>query len=186
MPLSPPAPRKHLHTRKVECFGYQREDGLWDIEGHITDTKTYSFVNTERGELEPGMPVHDMWIRLTINDRMEIVDAEAVTEASPFSICGNIAPDYKKLIGLRIVSGFTQAVKDRLGGTAGCTHLTELLGPVGTVAYQTMVRPRQPPPLGAGLEPVKRPRVLNTCHAFHEEGPIVKRLWPDYYTGPDA
>ncbi len=38
MPLSPPAAsREHIHTRVVECRGYRRDDGLWDIEGHITD-----------------------------------------------------------------------------------------------------------------------------------------------------
>lgn len=181
MPLSPAAPRKHLHTRTVECFGYQRDDGLWDIEGHIVDTKTYTFSNTHRGTLEPGDHLHDMWVRLTINDRMEIVDAEAVTEAGPFAICGDIAVDYKKLIGLRIASGFTAAVKDRLGGVQGCTHLTELLGPVGTVAYQTMVRNGPPTDPNAP----RKPRPLNTCHAFDSNGAVVKQFWPDAYTGAD-
>ncbi|MBO6784243.1 MAG: DUF2889 domain-containing protein, partial [Alphaproteobacteria bacterium] len=45
MPLSPPAEREHIHTRTVECAGYRRTDGLWDIEGHLTDVKTYTFEN---------------------------------------------------------------------------------------------------------------------------------------------
>ena len=42
MPLSAPAPRHFMHNRAIECRGYQREDGLWDIEGHLVDTKTYA------------------------------------------------------------------------------------------------------------------------------------------------
>lgn len=187
MPLSPPVPRHHYHTRKVECFGYCREDGLWDIEGHITDTKTYAFTNTSRGTLEPGEPVHDMWIRLTINDQMEIVDVEAVTQASPFTVCSSITPEYKKLIGLKIVAGFTAAVRDRLGGVHGCTHLTELLGPIGTVAYQTMVRAKnETPKPGDTRGPEihnRRPRHINTCHALSSDGPVVQQHWPDFYTG---
>jgi hypothetical protein len=32
MSLPAPAPRRHLHTRVISCEGYEREDGLFDIE----------------------------------------------------------------------------------------------------------------------------------------------------------
>ncbi len=60
MPLSPPVGRQHLHTRKVTCQGFYRDDGLYDIEGHITDEKTYEHANEWRGSLQPGDFVHDM------------------------------------------------------------------------------------------------------------------------------
>ena len=72
MPLSPPAERQHIHTRRVTCQGFRRADGLWDIEGHITDVKTYPFANDYRGTIEPGDPIHDMWIRLTLDDSFEV------------------------------------------------------------------------------------------------------------------
>ena len=53
MPLSPPAPRTHIHTRTVTVMGYEREDGLFDIEAQMTDTKTYGFRNNWRGEITP-------------------------------------------------------------------------------------------------------------------------------------
>ena len=49
MPLPAPAPRQLLHKRVVQCWGYRREDGLWDIEGRLVDTKTYPFPNEDRG-----------------------------------------------------------------------------------------------------------------------------------------
>ena len=66
MPLSPPTARKLLHTRTVSCHGYQRDDGLWDIEGHLVDGKTYGFDNDHRGVVNAGEPVHEMWLRLSI------------------------------------------------------------------------------------------------------------------------
>jgi hypothetical protein len=72
MPLSPPVGRQHLHTRKVTCQGFYRDDGLWDIEGRITDEKTYEHANEWRGPLKAGDLVHDMSIRLTLDHRFTI------------------------------------------------------------------------------------------------------------------
>jgi hypothetical protein len=116
MPLSPPVGRQHLHTRRVTCQGFFREDGLWDIEGRITDEKSYEHANEWRGPLKPGDFVHDMSIRLTLNDRFTIVDVDAVTDKSPYRICGDVTPDFKKLIGLRVGGGFHREVRARLGG----------------------------------------------------------------------
>ncbi len=160
MPLSPPVGRQHLHTRRVTCQGFFREDGLWDIEGHITDEKTYEHSNEWRGPLKPGDFVHDMSIRLTVDHRFTIVDVEAVTDKSPYQICGNVAPDFKKLIGLRIGGGFHRKVKERLGGVHGCTHIVELLGPVATTAFQT-VSSRQ----GARAQPGASPQDRQTAQA---------------------
>ena len=105
MPLSAPQAREHIHTRDITCTGYRRDDGLWDIEGHLTDTKTYAFSNDERGEVPPGVPVHEMWIRLTVNDTLEIKDVEAATDYSPFALCRDVTPNFQRLIGLRIGAG---------------------------------------------------------------------------------
>ena len=79
MPLSEPAAREKLHTRTVTCEGFRRADGLWDIEGHMTDVKTYGFDNSWRGRVEPGEPLHGMWLRLTIDEDFTIRAAEAFT-----------------------------------------------------------------------------------------------------------
>ena len=199
MPLSPPVGRQHLHTRRVICQGFYRDDGLFDIEGRITDTKTYEHANEWRGPLKPGDYVHDMSIRLTLDHRFNIVAVEAVTDSSPYRICGDVAPNFQKLIGLRIGGGFNKAVRERLGGTHGCTHLVELLGPVATTAFQTAgsrranelqaahrlkigkpAQPRDP------SKPLRKPYVLDSCHAWASDGEVAKRWVPQFYTGPDA
>ncbi|MDR3516364.1 MAG: DUF2889 domain-containing protein [Azospirillaceae bacterium] len=191
MPLSAPAARDHLHTRVVTCQGFRRADGLWDIEGHITDVKTYLFNNEHRGTISPGEPLHDMWIRLTLDDDFTVRAIEAVTDASPFVPCSTITPVFQKLVGLRITKGWTRAVKERLGGVLGCTHLVELLGPVATTAFQTLypilsqeraARDREHGRAGSTAK--HRPAIIDTCHALAADGPIVARYWPQFATGP--
>lgn len=192
MPLSEPAAREPIHTRLVDCRGYRRQDGLWDIEGHITDTKTYGFGNEERGTVAAGMPIHDMWIRLTVDDGLTIQAVEAVTDASPYRICPNVTPNFQRLVGLRIGPGFRKAVRERLGGTEGCTHLVELLGPVGTTAFQTVFpivereQFKKSQEAGGAAKSGRRPALLDTCYAFSRDGEVVRRQWPDFYRPPDA
>jgi hypothetical protein len=201
MPLSPPIGRQHLHTRRVTCQGFFREDGLWDIEGRITDTKSYQHANEWRGPIKSGEFVHDMSIRLTLDHKFTIVDVEAVTDSSPYRICGEVTPDFKKLIGLRVGGGFHRAVRERLGGVHGCTHIVELLGPVATTAFQTVSSRKardlnrehranngtlpKPDPAKAS-KPPRKPSVIDTCHAWAADGDVVKRWTPQFYTGPDA
>jgi hypothetical protein len=202
MPLSPPVGRQHLHTRRVTCQGFFREDGLWDIEGRITDTKSYEHANEWRGALKAGEFVHDMSIRITLDHKFTIVDVEAVTDRSPYRICGEVAPDFKKLIGLRVSGGFHRAVRERLGGVHGCTHIVELLGPVATTAFQTVSSRKardlnhehraktgtlpKPDAAKAPRKPPRKPPVIDTCHAWAADGEVVKRWAPQFYTGPDA
>ncbi len=189
MPLSPPAVREPMHNRNVECRGYLREDGLWDIEGHIVDTKAYDFHNEHRGEVVRGTPVHDMWIRLTVDEEFVVRDVEVVTDASPYSICPAVTPNFKRLIGLRIASGWTRRVRERVGGTRGCTHLVELLGPLATTAFQAiggyLRRRAREEHDGPDTRSGKRPSILNPCHAWADDSEVVRRWAPNFYTGED-
>ena len=69
------------HTRTITCKGYRRKDGLWDIEAHMTDIKTFSFENRDRGGIQAGEPVHEMWCASPGPDFV-IHDLEAVTDLS--------------------------------------------------------------------------------------------------------
>ena len=186
MPLSQPADRERIHTRSYEFGGYHRADGLWDIEGHMTDTKTYPVDNRDRGRLEPGDPVHDMWLRLTIDEDMVVHGIEAVTDAGPFTLCPAITPNFQRMVGHRIGAGWRGAIRKELGGVHGCTHLVEMLGAMGTVAYQTLysarVRKAKDQAKANGGPRPKSP-LIDSCHAFASNGPVVKREWPEHYTG---
>ncbi|MFC7158188.1 DUF2889 domain-containing protein [Pseudidiomarina halophila] len=189
MPLSSPAPRKHLHTRTITYTGYERDDGLWDIEGHMTDTKTYAFENQWRGEIQPGEPVHEMWVRLTLDDNYVIQDIEAVTDNSPFEMCPAIVSSYKRLIGVRIgaPAGANISASELAGGGLHPYHRTSLSARHrGHADHDARADEKG----GRGREdltwPRQRPPVLNTCHAWATTSPAVKQFLPDYYEGPKS
>lgn len=181
MPLSEPVAREMLHTRRIVLNGYRRADGLYDVEAQLTDTKTYGFANEDRAFIEPGEPLHGMSMRMTVDEDMLITGFEAATDYSPYTICPQVAPNFARLVGLRIGRGFLRAAAERVGGVHGCTHLRELLQQMATVAFQTLY-PVLAKRAQAGASP--EPSLLNTCYAYGADSPVVQRRWPEHYTGP--
>ena len=185
MPLSTPQPRNAIHKRAIECVGYERDDGLWDIEAHLVDSKTFAHKRRDNESVrQPGQPVHNMWIRLTIDLDMLIHEAEAKTDDGPHPTCGDITVNFKQLAGVTIGPGWRREIRLRLGGVHGCTHLVELLGPLGTTAFQATGRAREAH--NAGRAATRKPYQLNSCHIYNEDGPEVLRRWPQHYSGPRA
>ena len=80
-------PREAVHKRQINCNGFVREDGLYDIEAELTDHKTYAFPSDFRGTVTPDLPVHHMVLRITINKDRVIQHAEAITITGPYAIC---------------------------------------------------------------------------------------------------
>ena len=186
MSLSPAAPRRHLHTRTITCEGYEREDGLFDIEARIVDTKTYAVDEPYRGHREAGMHVHDMQLRLTLDREMVVRDIEVATNDAPYDSCFTVAQAYKGLIGARVGGGWRRAVNEAVGGTKGCTHLRELLMPAATVAFQTIGGwPRAGQAATASrpdTDPArKKPYFIDGCKAWASDGPVVERLFPLHF-----
>jgi hypothetical protein len=180
MPLSQPGERELLHLRDIAIRGYRRADGLFDIDAEIADAKSYGFSISDR-RLEPGDKLHNMVVRMTVDERLTIVACEAVTEAGPFATCGGGAETFGRLVGLTIRAGFLREANARIGGVDGCTHIRELLQQMATVAFQTtfVLRQRQT------ASEHEASRLVNSCHAYSSAGPLVRRRWPNLYTGPD-
>ena len=177
MPLPQPAAREHLHTRSIVCDGYRREDGLFDLEARLLDTKSHAYPLMS-GVRSPGEPVHDMWIRVTIDRAFTIRAVEASMPAVPYpGGCDAIEPAYAKLVGANLAHGFRKDVKERLGGVHGCSHLTELVGHLPTAAVQMF----------AGLVPEddgrQKPFQLDRCHALESHSETVRRWYPKWYRG---
>lgn len=183
MSLSSAAPRRKMHTRTIVCDGYQRDDGLWDIEARIVDVKAYPYVEPVRGRREAGEHVHEMMVRLTVDDAMLVRAIEVAMPATPYGTCQTAAPAYQQLVGKRIGGGWRKAVNEAVGGTRGCTHVRELLFPMATVAFQTIGGWSEnesggsaPPP----AEPGQKPYFLDGCKAWASDGEIVARFHPQY------
>lgn len=176
IPSNPPA-RRLVHTRRVECMGFERSDGLFDIEGHIRDTKAEDS-NLLFKTVPAGSPIHDMRIVVTIDSNLVIHRIEAHTHSAPSRFCTEINEAYAGLEGVTIGAGFMKEVKSRLSGPKGCTHLTELLGPIATTAIQTLMGwHKAAPARGEAADPaIGAPAhpMVDTCHAWRAGGEVVQ------------
>lgn len=182
MPLSTATTRELAHTRVVTCLGYKRSDRLWDIEGRIVDTKPYRFPNKDRGgHIEAGEALHDMSIRLTVDIDLNVLDAEAVIDGSPYNYCKGVTSIAKNLIGLKIAPGWTAKSKVAMGQNLGCTHLTELLGPIATTAIQTISSERIKRSTQTKADSPSKSNFFNTCYSLAANSPVVKEHWPEQY-----
>ncbi len=170
--------RQLLHTRQVSCQGYLRSDGLWDIEGRMTDIKSFDMHNPDRGgQIAAGEPLHDISLTLTFDRTMKIREVSARIDYSPFNQCPRIIKAFQQLVGLRVSPGFSRQVKELFSGVSGCTHLVELLPPIATTAYQTLWQSEKG---YDGDDPEVHKFLLNSCHALAVDGDVIKTHWPEY------
>ena len=178
MPLSAPALRERLHVRAVVYEGFQRGDGLFDIEGHLTDVKDRD-TTLLSGVRRAGDAIHDMWVRVTIDRDCTIRDIEAKMDAVPYpGGCDTITPQYRTLIGTNLLHGFRKRLHDTLGHVRGCTHLTEMLHSLPTAAVQTFAGLKRREDEGA-----HKPFQLDRCHALETSSETVRRYYPRWYRG---
>jgi len=179
MPLPlPTVERTRMHVRSVELGGYKRVDGLWDIEARLIDRKDHNYPISSK-TIARGEAVHDMSVRVTIDAKMNVLDALACTDAAPYDgMCGSIAPDYSKLVGLNLFNGFRKAVRDLFGATQGCSHISEQLMFLPTAALQTFASDV----LDNAASEFK-PFQLDRCHALDSKSEAVRRYYPRWYRG---
>jgi hypothetical protein len=183
MPLPEAVPRQHLHTRSVAYRGYLRDDGLWDIEGEMSDTKTYAFDMNERGHMAPGTPVHGMTVRVTVDDAMKIHAIAASMDFTPYGECTRGEDPMQRMVGVTMGPGWRQAIERELGGIKGCTHLRELLFNLATAAYQAVFpyRDRQRELQGVKAAQLTQPPYhLGRCIAWDFDGPVVAKIYPQF------
>jgi hypothetical protein len=174
--------RRPVHTRSISVQAFAREDGLWDLEASLVDTKARDF-QLATGIRPAGEPVHDMWLSVTIDARLNVIAVDAQSKRVPYpGHCEAITPAYEKLVGLNLLRDFRAAVRERLGGVAGCSHLTELATVLPTAAIQAFAgevyKTRDSSQHAPGDE---KPWQLDRCHALRSDGAAVAQFYPRWY-----
>jgi hypothetical protein len=108
MPLSQAAPRNEIHHRVIDMMAYAREDGFHDIEAHLVDRKPFPVERTfQLKPIPPGEPLHDLWIRVTVDAEYVVRRIEASSDATPFPVCKEAASTLDVLVGERIATDWS-------------------------------------------------------------------------------
>ena len=174
--------RQLKHRRSIDVQIYARGNGLWEVDAHLTDLRPRE-TRMATGMLPAGQLIHDMLLRLVVDERFNVVEAGAETRAMPYpGDCGSYGDIYGRLVGLNLMSGFRHAVKERLGGVQGCTHITELTQVLPTAVVQAFA--------GEALDTrgdsagSAQPFQIDRCHALRADGEAVKIFYPRWYRVP--
>lgn len=185
LPVHPSITRRPLHRRALDVQVFAREDGLFDVEANLIDTKSQD-VPLAGKPRKAGEPIHEMQLHLTVDATLTVTAASSDTLWMPYpDACADHGDAYASLVGLNLLKGFRQAVADRLGGTAGCTHLTELCQILPTAVIQAMagsvIDTRE------GDADGNPPFQLDRCHALRLDGATVAKFYPRWHLAtPEA
>jgi hypothetical protein len=180
MPLPPAAPQRQLkHRRQIDVQVFSRGDGLWEVDATLVDTKTRTAQMAD-GPRAAGQPIHSMLLRLVVDEGLNIVEAGSQTEWMPYpGVCSEHGDAYQALVGLNLLQNFHRHVRERLGGTRGCTHITELAQVLPTAVVQGFageVIDTRGTAAGAS-----QPFQIDRCHALRSSGEAVREHYPRWY-----
>lgn len=175
--------RRPMHLRRIEMQAFLRDDGLWDIEAHLQDEKPFAYVDPGRGRLKAGDPVHDIRVRLTVDDERVIRDVGIEMGSMPFGTCHEVKDTLLPLIGERVGRGWRQILK-KIPRNRTCAHVHEVLVPMATVVHQGMALGRDPVGKVAmtpepGLS--EKPFFVDDCHSWRADGPVVAHFFPQFH-----
>lgn len=180
MALPNAAPSRQLkHTRRFDVQVFSRGDGHWEVDAVLTDVKTRDAPLAGSVRLA-GQPIHDMLLRIVVDEQFNILESGAHTRAMPYpGQCDDFGDVYGRLQGLNLLKDFRRQVLQRLGGVVGCTHLTELSQVLPTAVVQAfageVIDTRGDNPSS------QQPFQIDRCHALRADGPAVRTHYPRWY-----
>ncbi|MBM3556632.1 MAG: DUF2889 domain-containing protein [Alphaproteobacteria bacterium] len=187
MPLPAPEPRRSLHTRRIEAEGFRRDDGQWEVDARLVDTKPFAYTELFRGRREAGDAVHDIRLRLTVDDNLKVTAVAAASDHVPYATCQEVPPALSVLVGLSIGAGWRRKTREKIGRKCGCTHLFELLDVAATVIFQTLADGPNPESQDDGVGRAwadrhrgSKPFFVDGCKAWSLDGKVVATFFPEF------
>lgn len=175
MTKRPDPSRKPVHIRQTEIKTYDLGNHQVLVEATLRDTRTPPPTeNWSDGQMDL---VHDLVARIRVQGPdLTIVAVEAEMPHIPREICREVLPDLQKLVGLPIISGYTQKVKRLIGDVRGCSHLTYLFLNLGPAAVQGYWAAYGRKPGARSLANPAITRVIDSCRVWRRDGPLVRSL----------
>ena len=178
--------REHIHTRTITIEAFRRADGMMDVEGRITDVKPFDHQMMDEVR-KAGEPVHDLSIRITLDDTLKVVKAVASMDQGAHDLCPRAAPNFKNIEGLRIGPGWNKNVKAAMAPGLGCTHIIEMLAQMASGAMQAgwsrkVGEPYEMVPLE---EREMTPGMINSCYPYRQNSPWIEENFPKQFVPSD-
>jgi hypothetical protein len=161
-----------IHTRQITVTTYDTSGDAIIVEGVLKDDRLKD-AHRPAGKTIPPGTVHHMIIRMkVVRPRLTIEDIDVDMPVVPNEECPETRDSLKPVIGMRITAGFTNSVKDLVGGAKGCAHLVALLVSMASAAVQgawtAMSRnPEQP----SGYLTKAMNAIVDTCMVWRRDGP---------------
>jgi len=164
-----------IHTRRIEVATYDcGQDGII-LEGELKDDRLHEIYRPAGEHVPPGR-VHHMIIRMQVRGpNLTIEDIEVEMPTVPYEECIETLTSLAPVKGMPIASGFTNEVKELVGGAKGCAHLVALLVSMASAAVQgawTAVS-RRPAEQSGYLDRAKQ-AIADTCRVWRKDGPKFK------------
>lgn len=177
MPLPPAQPRHQVHTRRITFQVYRRDDGLWDIEAELHDSKAHPLELPGERTWQAGETIHGIQLRVTVDADMVVRGMAASMNDVPHGNCQRALPPLDGMVGATLGPGWRKTIERHLGGIQGCAHVRELLFNVATAAIQAV-------PGGLAHHADQPPMHLGQCVTWDFDGPLVQKLYPVYFQYP--
>jgi len=168
-----------VHERRLDFRTYPLENDRLIVEGWLRDEQLVPGYHWN-GKPRPTGVVHWMCVRLLVGGwPVTVLEAEAEMPDIPHELCPTTLESVKRIVGLAIVSGYSEEVHRRLGGVRGCAHLTHLIvtmGPAALHGYWTQ-QSRQRRPIPRSLDEFQGlTTLINSCRLWKEDGPLMQMI----------
>jgi hypothetical protein len=171
------------HDRTITISTCPAGEGHAIVEGRLVDRRLRDYFLVT-GEKRPAGEIHHMVIRLLVRtDTLVIEDVEVDLVAVPRAECNMVRDSLSVIKGERIVRGYSDRMKELLGGVKSCTHLVALLIAMGPAALQGIFSSRAQKPMDVTsmvADPVRMKffmdTLVNTCYVWREGGPELEKM----------
>jgi hypothetical protein len=167
-----------IHTRNIEIATFGTGDGESIIvEGTLRDQRRKSSYTVSGDRKSPGV-VHHLVIRMKVaGPGLQIRAIEVEMPGTPRGQCPETQDSLEPIVGMHIAPGFTEAVKKIAGGNKGCAHLTSLMITMAPAAVQGFwAHYSQKPIEGHAPHEAMEKFLLDTCHVWRKDGPLMREL----------
>ncbi len=129
-----------------------------------------------------GEPLHGLEVEMVVSVwEGEIKEISGAFPTWPMEECKQGIASLDELVGTRVKPGFSEIVKKTVGSIRGCSHLAALVMNMGNVCVQgrgAYLRKHVPDNATrdrAMAGQAKELGLLDSCVAWREDGPIVRR-----------